>query len=270
MSSDLHCSLAFACIVTPIIFPLPIFSLHPATFPLASLLLSSRSFGVQLNTRALPYLQLGPVPYKTFSFLAYSLKSLSLARRYTLKSLSLARRYTVDGLADQSAMGELPLWHSAIFKKSNHLTYYCLRLIRKGVLQVKDLFNSAHGIQADLLCLIGPTWRAVYASAVTALSTIPATDWSIPAVWVEAWAKSATLKRLAANLQTETRRSPAVWKAFWRAQLPPSVTDFVHWVLWYKLKTAERLSPWTKYSQSPVCGALEMVEHKMSFSHSCF
>ena len=38
-------------------------------------------YGVQLNIWAVPYLQLGPVPYKTFTFLSYGLKYMSIARR---------------------------------------------------------------------------------------------------------------------------------------------------------------------------------------------
>ena len=41
-------------------------------------------YGVQLNTWAVPYVQLGPVPYQTFTFPSYSLKSMSIAKRYTI------------------------------------------------------------------------------------------------------------------------------------------------------------------------------------------
>ena len=58
-----------------------------------------------------------PVLYKTFTFLAYSLKALSLTRRYTL-----------EGLANPT-LGEVHLWHFIGFKNSNHLTYYRPTLI---------------------------------------------------------------------------------------------------------------------------------------------
>ena len=38
----------------------------------------------------------------------------------------------------------------------------------------------------------------------------------------------------------------------------------MHQVLWYKLKTAERLSSWTKSSKYPVCGALETLHHSLN------
>ena len=47
-------------------------------------------------------------------------------------------------------------------------------------------------------------------------------------------------------------------------QSSPSLMDFVHQVLWYKLKTAERLSPWTKCSKCLVCGALETLHHSLN------
>ena len=40
-----------------------------------------------------------------------------------------------------------------------------------------------------------------------------------------------------------------MWKAFWKAQLPPSVTDFVYQCLWRKLKVVEHLSSWTGVSR---------------------
>ena len=69
-------------------------------------------YGARLHAWAWPFIQLRPVPYKTFGYLAYSLKSFSIARRYIL-----------DGLADPTAQGQLPVWHSAVFKNAKHLTY---------------------------------------------------------------------------------------------------------------------------------------------------
>jgi len=53
------------------------------------------------------------VPYKLFNLLLHR-----------CKFFSIARRCAVDGLAEVSAVGDLPLWHSAVFKNSQHLTYY--------------------------------------------------------------------------------------------------------------------------------------------------
>ena len=93
---------------------------------------------------------MGPVPYKTFGFLQYS-----------FKSFSISRRYIIDGLGDNSAVGELPLWHSAIFQSEKQLTYYCPALIRQGITQVKHMFVIG-APQEEVLKKIGPTWRQVY------------------------------------------------------------------------------------------------------------
>ena len=210
-------------------------------------------YGVCLHAWAWPYIQLGPVPYKTFGYLAYSLKSFSIARRYIL-----------DGLADPTAQGQLPLWHSAVFKNAKQLTYYCPVLIKKSILTVQDLYGLDGRIPAHLLSKIAPTWKVVYEVGLANFMHHQPTDWSPPSVWVGAWAKTDTLKRLAPDPETVTRHSPAVWKAFWRSKLPPSIVDFVHQVLWRKLKVAERLSPWTQDSRCPVCGTTETIDHALN------
>ena len=110
-----------------------------------------KQYGVCLHAWAWPYIQLGPVPYKTFGYLAYSLKSFSIARRYIL-----------DGLADPTAQGQLPLWHSAVFKHAKHLTYYCPALIKKNILTVQDLYYVCGRIPAHLSSKIAPTRKVIY------------------------------------------------------------------------------------------------------------
>ena len=63
-------------------------------------------------------------------------------------------------------MGDLPLWHSAIFQHEKQLTYYCPALIRQGITQVKHMFvNGAP--QEEVLKKIGPTWQQVYRCGLT-------------------------------------------------------------------------------------------------------
>ena len=45
---------------------------------------------------------------------------------------------------------------------------------------------------------LGPTWRVVYEQALVTFKQTPVTHRSVPSVWKEAWAKSASLKRLVA------------------------------------------------------------------------
>ena len=160
-----------------------------------------QAYGVQLHAWALPYLQLGPIPYKTFDYLSYSMKSFSIDGSFVL-----------DGLVDQSMIGQLPLWHSAVFKSELHPTYYSPKLISMNILIVADLFDEHP--HAHLLKYIGPTWQDLYRNAPRNMLIVQVTDWSLPSVWTAAWAKSLTLKRLAANLHTETRCSPRVWQVF--------------------------------------------------------
>ena len=60
-------------------------------------------------------------------------------------------------------VGELPLWHSAIFQNDKQLTYYCPALIRQGVTQVKHKFMKGLP-NADLIGKVGVTWQQVYRS----------------------------------------------------------------------------------------------------------
>ena len=142
---------------------------------------------VSWHLRSLPFLQLGPIPYSTMGFLAQS-----------LKSYSQARHYVIDGAPEGANNRELPLWHSAIFRNSDNLTYYCPALIRKGVMCISDLFDTNFCPHQDLLPKIGITWREVYTSSIKQFCQLMPTDWSIPSVWVGSWGKSASLKKIIA------------------------------------------------------------------------
>ena len=137
-------------------------------------------------------------------------------------------------------------------------------LIKKNILTVQDFYGACGRIPTHLSSKIAPTWRVVYEVGLSNFMQCQPTDLSPPSVWAGAWAKTDTLKRLAPDPETVTRRSPAVWKAFWAAKLLPSIVDFVHQVLWRKLKVAERLSPWTQDSRCPVCGATETTDHALN------
>ena len=155
-----------------------------------------KQYGVCLHAWAWSYIQLGPVPHKTFGYLAYSLKSFSIARRYIL-----------DGLADPTAQGQLPLWHSAVFKNAEHLTYYCPALIKKNILTTQDLYDVRGRIPAHLFSEIAPTWKLIYAIGLSNFMQCQPTDWSPPSAWAGAWAKTDIPKRLAQDPETVTRRS---------------------------------------------------------------
>ena len=70
----------------------------------------------------------------------------------------------------------LPLWHSAIFRNADNLTYYCPRLIKRGILTVKDLFDTTSQPKAKLLSMMGPTWQAVYPASPLTFQGLPSSE----------------------------------------------------------------------------------------------
>ena len=144
--------------------------------------------------------------YQIWGFMAPEVTTPSTARSgpifhngflaQSLKSYSQARRYVIDGAPEGANIRDYPLWHSAIFRNSDNLTYYCPAQIRKGVMCISDLFGANFCPRQDLLPKIGITWREVYTSFIKQFHQLMPTDWSIPSVWVGSWGKSASLKKL--------------------------------------------------------------------------
>ena len=124
------------------------------------------TFGVPLNPTFMLWLQLGPIPWKTYPFLGKACKAFSLLHKAAPVALppeDLARR--------------LPPWHSCLFRDTNTNAYYSPRLIRAGLVGwlVGWLVGSMVGwllvgclivwFVVGLLvgCLVGgslPSWRA--------------------------------------------------------------------------------------------------------------
>ena len=190
----------------------------------------ARKYGVVWTPRAVPYLQLGPIPFASMGFLAPSLKSSSQARRYVL-----------DGMLPGTTSDALPLWHSAIFRNADNLTYYCPRLIERGILTVKHLFDTTAQPKAKLLSMMGQTWQAVYPASLLTFQGLPSKEWSLNSVWVGSWGKSATFKKMAPVSYVPHRQPSQVWTSFWPAKLAHSLKDFVYQSLWCKIRVGERL-----------------------------
>ena len=74
----------------------------------------------------------------------------------------------------------------------------------------------------ELLSKIGPTWRDGYCNSLDTFRMVPTTNWPLPSAWVQAWAKCGTLKRLASDPHTSSRRSPALQSAGLCAEPGPS------------------------------------------------
>ena len=98
----------------------------------------------------------------------------------------------MDGLSDPTVQGQLPLWHSAVFKNAKHLTYYCPPLTKKNVLTAQDLYGADGQIPTHLLSNIAPIRKVVYEVGLSNFMQCQPTDWSPPSVWAGAWAMCQT------------------------------------------------------------------------------
>ena len=90
--------------------------------------------GVPLDGSYLPWLQLGPIPWKTYPFLGMSCRAYSLLRK---KALVATRR-------DELIPG-MPVWHSVWFRDTHNNTYYSPAMIRKGIHTVSQMDSQAGG-----------------------------------------------------------------------------------------------------------------------------
>ena len=83
---------------------------------------------VSLDGRYLPWLQLGPILWKTYPFLGMSCKAFSLLRKKA--PVATPRDELIPGM---------PLWHSVWFRDTHNNTYYSPAMIRKGVRTVSHM-----------------------------------------------------------------------------------------------------------------------------------
>ena len=146
----------------------------------------------------------------------------------SLKSCSQARRYCLDGAQTGTGIYDLPLWHSAVFRNFDNLTDYCPALIWKGVLRICDLFEANNDPKPHLLAKVGRKWQMVGTRSLSQFLSLPATDWSIPSVWVGSWGKFVSLKKMSPIPYVPHRLSAVTWKAFWRSRLPPFLIYFAY------------------------------------------
>ena len=219
----------------------------------------AKKFGAVWTPRAVPYLQLGRVPYSSMGFLALLLKSFSQARRYVLDGLldgmpidklSLWHSVLLHNADIRMPVDKLPFWHSVLLHNADNLTYYCPRLIKRGVLLVSDLFDAQGQPNPQLLSMLGPTWRVVYPVSIAKFLHLPSSEWSLNSVWFGSGGKS----RPPCTTQTED---------FLDLNKAPATKEFVCQSLWAKLKTSERLSNWTKHPWCLIGAQLETVAHAL-------
>ena len=108
--------------------------------------------GLLLETDFLQYLQLGPVPLPSPTFL-----------QETVKAYSELRKTGGGGVPPPPAhhMGMLGVWHCVLFRNDLRLTYHSPALLRKGVWRMFDLAEGGV-IPSLLLGILAPTWQPVY------------------------------------------------------------------------------------------------------------
>ena len=161
--------------------------------------------------------------------------------------MAQARKYVCEGLSTCTPPppDSPPLWHSAVFQKGSHLTYYCPALINLGILTVGDLFDAAGDPISRHLRKMGPTWVPVFQQGLRWVQGMPQSDWSIPSAWIGAWGKCEMLNLLARVPFAEHRQSCETWKVFRRTRFPPFLRDFIFAALWRSLKIGEHLMNWT-------------------------
>ena len=209
------------------------------------------TFGVPLEARFLPWLQLGPIPWKTYPFQGMSCKAFSLLRK-PAKVLT----------PPHTQIDAMPLWHSVLFRDTRMNTYYCPALIRKGIhtiAQLRDMDIAAH---------LPRTWIPVYQSSLVSLAQPSAPlakeDEGQPAFWLQ-WNKRTMLRYLM-QLSPETpRQTPDTWRAWARLSLPPNDLVFIQTAPWKKLTVGCRLANWQPVDTAcPLDRAQETMDHALT------
>ena len=213
----------------------------------------TRAFGIELDGRFLPWLQLGPIPWKTYPFLGTSCKAFSLLR----KTAPIAT--PPDGI-----IPDMPLWHSAWFRDTHNNTYFSPSTIRKGVMTVAQLSGMEGGCSH-----LPRTWEPVYVAGLELLRARPrprpsTPDEAKPTFWLN-WNNRAMLRFLMAQTPEPPRQKPEVWKAWHKLLLPPPDRQFIQTALWKKLSVGVRLANWQPHETAcPICGVQETSQHAVA------
>ena len=113
-----------------------------------------------LDLRFLRYLQLAPVRHSSMGFLAWSVKSFSMARA------------DYQSLPPPLAYDEMPVWHNVLVTSKTGHTYYSPKLVWSGKLSYYHVFGEV-GVHASIRKHIAPTWRGRYDLLAVALRQPP-------------------------------------------------------------------------------------------------
>ena len=89
-------------------------------------------YGVSLDGRYLPWLQLGPIPWKTYP-------------RDSYKAFSLLRKTAPVPTPGEDLLASMPLWHSVWFRDTHENTYFSPSMIGQGVSTITQLESQGGG-----------------------------------------------------------------------------------------------------------------------------
>ena len=104
------------------------------------------TFGVRPDPIHLPWLQLGPIPWKTMPILGTA-----------CKAYLLLRKAAPVGVPARELAPRLTPWHSTLFGDTNSNTYYSPSLIRAAICTIKQLMDMEGNLD-----LLPCTWVPVY------------------------------------------------------------------------------------------------------------
>ena len=80
------------------------------------------------------------------------------------------------------------------------------------------------------------------------------------------WGSGAMLRHIGHDTQEPPRQRGAVWRVWQELRAPLPFKSFIPTVLWGKLLVNSRHYVITGTTACPLCGAMETIEHFMSFA----
>ena len=194
----------------------------------------AHTFRVSLDPIQLPWLQLGPIPWKTYPFLGMCCKAFSLLQKAALVAMP-----------SMDVTRKLSSWHSCLFRDTNENTYYSSALVIAGIHMLPQLLQLGESREFR-----PRTWAPVYKDIVPKPPPPPPSgqgpthphDGS-QRDWLD-W-NNREMLRYIMTLNTEPPcQTPETWKERQRLRLPDEDLTFVQQTLWRKLPVGTRLVGW--------------------------
>ena len=160
----------------------------------------SASHGVNTDPRFLPWLQLGPIPWKMYPFLGMA--------------CSLMKQPAVVPVPPHELLPQMPAWHSSLFRDTHKNTYYSPSLISGGGQQHQSTAGG-HITERLPAAHMDPVYT-LGLQAMTQPAERPATPppkETSPIFWME-WNTRHKLRFLSSLTPEPPRQGTQVWKAW--------------------------------------------------------